>query len=245
MSRNKIETVLIYIAVAVVWLLAGWFVLNFPSWFIVHAFAPEITGRDIAENPHMDYAGYRAGEDIPRLLSMEEYREGIYTGLDFVTVETAEIIPLDAYRLKDPADIHSTDQYLRRGRSFSGRPLEQYTERPRRRDYLYGRYYILGLSDGSYVIAYGDRAYGAAALLGKKITFPIGRLGIANSQEKKMLFEIGEQYPVDTEKILYMINDRKVSDWNFFDLLTRFAAFGLVVIVSVLILLVKFRRKRG
>ncbi|MGN0305034.1 MAG: hypothetical protein ACI4D2_02650, partial [Lachnospiraceae bacterium] len=209
MNRDRIETILIYIVAAAAWLLAGWLVLNFPSWFMVHSFIPRIEQSDIAANPYTDYCGYRAGEDIPRLESMKEYEEGIYNGLDFVTVKTSEIIPLNVYRLKNPADINRRAENYREMRySWLKKPLKQYTKRPQHSKYLYGRYYLLGLSDGSYVIAYADMAYGAAAFWGRKVTFPIGRLRTANSKEKELLLEIAEEYPVNTEKILYMINDR-------------------------------------
>jgi hypothetical protein len=245
MSKDRMQTILIYIAVLAVWLLAGWFLLNFPAWFVVHSFVPKITQSDITNNLYTDYTGYRAGEDIPRLKSAKEYEEGVYTRLDFVTVETANIIPLDAYRLKDPADVNSTEQYVGGRRTYSGQPLVKYTDHPRRRSYLYGRYYLLELEDGSYVIAYGDRGYGAVSFLGKTITFPIGRLQSANSPEQQLLEDVGETYPVNTEEILYMINDDKVGEWNFLDLLIRCAAFAIVVAVFLIFIIIKVRRKKG
>lgn len=245
MNRDKRVNAAVYLVTALLWLAAGLFILKFPSWFILHAFLGKVTQADIEANPHTDYSGYRPGEDIPRLKSMEEYEQGTYTGLDFITIEPTDIIPLDIYRLKDPADIHSTDQYIGRGRAFSGKPLAKYTTHPTRRSYLYGRYYLLKLEDGGQVIVYADRAYELAAMFRSTVTFPIGRLQMSTADEEQMFAEAGETYGVNTEKIFYTINDRKISDWNFMDLLIRAVSFGLVVIVSFLILWTGVRRRKS
>ena len=245
MNRGKTVSIVIYLVVVLLWLTAGLFIWKFPAWFILHGFLGEVTQADMEANPHTDYSGYRPGEDIPRLTSMEEYEQGTYTGLDFITVETTEIIPLDIYRLKDPADINSTEQYRGRGRAFSAKPLAKYTTHPARRGYLYGRYYLLKLRDGSQVIAYADRAYELVAGLGNTITFPVGRLQMSTVNEEEMFEKAEETYGVNTERIFYMINDRNISDWNFMDLFIRVTASGIVVIVSFLLLWIGARGKKN
>ena len=245
MNRDKAVNAAVYLVVGLLWLLVGLFILKFPSWLILQPFLGEAAQADIEANPYTDYSGYYPGQDIPRLKSMEEYEQGIYTGLDFLTIETAEIIPLDIYRLKDPADSYSTDQYIGRGRAFSAKPLAKYTTHPARRSYLYGRYYLLKLEDGSQVIVYADRAYELPAMLGITVTFPIGRFQMSTVDEEMMFAESAEAYGVNAERIFYTINDNKISDWNFMDLLIRAAVFGLTAIVSFLVLWIGARRKRN
>ncbi len=137
--------------------------------------------------------------------------------------------------------------YGRGGRGYSGRPLPNYSERPHRRDYLYGRYYILKLNDGSYVAAFADQHYGVLSLTGTKVTFPIGRLVNTSNQEKEWLEEAALEYPVDTSQLLYMIHDESISDMNFWDLLVRFVAvalvIGIVIGITALIVIIHKRKK--
>lgn len=234
--NNKMNTLFIYLIAAGILLGTAYFTLWFPSQLVIQLFLPEITQQDLAEKPYKDFSGLKPGNDIPRLEGMSQYEEGLYTQLDFVTVETAQVIPLRAYRLKDPGDVNNRDVYLGGRRAFTGPPLLEYTANPARRQYLYGRYYILGLSDGSFVPAFMDQAYTAVRLPGQKIQFPIGRLRRASSQEKRWFEEIDPAYGIDPEKVLYMVNDTSVKDFKFWDLVIRAAAVMILIAAAILFL---------
>ena len=241
MRKGKMHTLLIYMIAALILLGIGGFTLKFPSGLIIRMFLPTITNADLTANPYRDFSGLKAGGDIFRLESTEQYEDGTYTGLDFVTVETSVIIPLKAYRLKDASDKYDSNVYLAGRRAFKGRPLAEYTEKPARRQYLYGRYYLLGLSDGSYVAAYLDQSYEIQHLLQKKIQLPIGRLRMASAQEKIFLEAVADEYSVNTGKVLYMINDDSVEDLKFWDLVIRAGAL-LIVITAAFAIFVKRHR---
>lgn len=248
MRKSKMQTIVIYLVAALVLLGIAYFTVWFPAGLVIKLFLPTVTQAELEANPYQDFSGWKAGADIPRLEGMSQYEDGTYTLIDFVTVETSEVVLLEAYRLKDPADVNNTSVYLNGRRAFTGPPLEKYTPHPKRRKYLYGRYYLLGLSDGSYVAAYADQSYGALYKAGSETVFPIGRLRRTSAQEKAMLEKGKDGYAVDTERVLYMMNDERVSDFKFWDLAIRAAAAVLFmgVLAVVVFTYLKFagvRRK--
>ena len=246
-SAGKGEAKSNLLAAAVVVLIVGWMggmLFCFPSYQAAQLFLPKVSRADLAADELHDWRGRRAAGNIPRLTGTAQLEDGTFNGLDYLTVETEEIIPLGHYRLKDFSD--SRPEATLRAQARTGRrPLREYVEFAGPTAMFYGQYALIRLEDGSYLGAYLDASY--STVLGPK-RLPIGRTERVGtrSREYAWLAEAARRYPVTLDYLLVMHSDTTYPDIKPLDYGLR----GLVVVSLPLallgggLLLVR-RKKRG
>lgn len=135
----------------------------------------EVTQAQIAKDSTTNYIGYKAGEDIERLTSSQQ----IGGATAYVTIESNKGEALGLYKIKNKEDMENL-KYIRnsKGRKVydSTKKIYEYVTDPGSLKGYYNSYYLVGLEDGTYIVAYLDDAYGKKLEKGESITLPVGRL---------------------------------------------------------------------
>ena len=231
-------------------LAASYIMLVFPADFVLDIFW-EKTGQDqiqAAEYNYGQFAGLPAGEGIPVLSSKGQFCDA--DSMEYYTFRTDMIIPLDAYRLKSGSD--ATDTAFRKGRRMvSGtRRWDMYSKKAGYKRFLFNRYYLTELPDGSYAAAYLDDACYLRYLIAGSVQLPIGRVEYMEAAEKQLLAEYIEEYDLDADKILVMFSQERYEQHKMLNYLVMAAVWvalvSAYVMLSVLVqcVLEKARKER-
>ena len=224
--------------VIVIVLLAGTCLVSFPSGLVLDLFWDKVEMSDIEQIGEDHYygqlAGLPAGESIPVVENVEQCSDVF---LEALTFETDSIIPLDAYYLKNS---HRTS-YTRRSRS--GRPVTVHipmyqTHGNPWTGIRYNRYYLLGLPDGNYVLAFLDDSYYIKYLLNGKVQLPVGHLSWMNANQKEMFAPYIEEYGLDDRDILIMFSESRFIQYEV--LFYVIAGAFYVIVEAVVIALIVF-----
>lgn len=215
--------------------LLTYFLIN-PESFIKPDSTP-ITLEQINENPLKNYVGKTAGNDITRIQSSEEYQK--VTSLDYITVETTEIIPTNIYGIKPWVNPYEITRVTNsRGRLVSaGKKAPEVTDRPLQLGEYYQEYYLVKLMDQSYVLAQLSDLQAKDCQNGNVITLPIGIKKTNSNEVKKSLADICEEYGADSSYTLYMIDDEWYQEHEFSFFVIRIIVAIVVFFVSIFILL--------
>ncbi len=202
----------------------------FPSNLILELFW-EKAGKEEIESLEYNYgqlAGIPAGEGVTVLEDIGQYAE--LGSREYITFKTESIIPLNAYKLKSGTD-RTNNTYRRAGNQVrSGRQWNTYsTVRPLTKAYIYNRYYLVQLPDGSYVTAYLEDAYYWKYKLTGTVQLPLGRVTDMLSQEKDFLSPYIEKYELDEERVLVMFSEERYEQHK-----TLYKVIQLTVFVMIL-----------
>lgn len=180
---------------------APFYVVDFDGLFTL--IQTEVTQKEIDKNPRKDYRGYKAGDDIERLISKNQ---DITFG-DYITIETDTVIPIQLYRIKDEEKasyyqggtmrhnaVHQDYAYEIEGK-------KAFDQLPKYKQREYFQYYLVELEDGSYVAAFIDQYYINEILKGKKVTLPASYFW---GDTHDYIEEMEEQYDILDLGVLYM-----------------------------------------
>lgn len=206
-----------------------------------------VTTAQIASSPGENYTGKAAGEDIFRLSGKEDF-EGLI-GKDYATAEPAEVIATGIYGLNPWVDPYSITKIRNsNGRLIStGRKAPEIVDNAVSALEYYQEYYLIRLSDGTYILAQFSDVYREKIEKGEKTVLPIGVKKTNSSDAKQALKDICEEYGADNTFTLYMIDDewQKEHENTFFiiKLAIAVAAF-FILAISLLVILYKLEDRR-
>lgn len=149
-----------------------------------------------------DHSGYKAGEDVPIVKTKEEYNKSL-NSVAYIAVEAKSVIKTNIYSLakwEDHYDKNRKGQPTRKRNEVQKSSFDYH--------YIYTPYYIVELADGSHILAQMNRGVAKQLEKGKITILPLGKkLGFSKTA-KNMLEEICKEYNVETDYVLYMINDK-------------------------------------
>lgn len=217
---------------AIVFLADLYLLCVFPSDLVLDLFCGKVGSAelDALEYDYGQLAGYPAGEGIPTVSGIEQFRE--CKGLDYITFETDSIIPLNAYRLRSDSD-KTDNTYRRSGNRVSSR--KQWSTfsatRPLIKGYIYNRYYLVRLPDGNYVAAYLDDAYYWKYRLAGRVQLPLGLVEDIQIQARQLLDPAIEKYGADGEKMLLMFSEKRYEQHKKLYKFVQLAVFAALLAV--------------
>ncbi len=175
-----------------------------------------------------EVTGYPAGEDIPRISSVEEF-DRLSFGTDYATVQPVSILPTGVWHLKSWVSPYFQKRY--KGRKVG--------EPERKDEYLtskinihmdYNQYYLLELSDGAYILAEIPEPDAAAIKRGKAVTLPIGEKRTFHMTEK--LRQVCEENGAYEEGVFFAFDEEWYESIDIFMVLSRLGA-GIIVFFAV------------
>ena len=172
--------------------------------------------------------GHPAGEDIPRISSVEEFAE-LSFGTDYVTLQPLSIVPTGVWHLKPW--VSSYFQTRHKGKTIGT---------PKRKPELitskwnihmdYNQYYLLELTDGAYILAEIPKPDADAIKRGKTVTLPIGEKRTFRMPEE--LSEVCEEKGAYTEGIFFAFDEEWYKSIDVFMVLLRLGV-GVAVFFAV------------
>ncbi len=177
-----------------------------------------------------DYIGMPAADDIPRIEDAASWEDTWQTS--YVTIEPEAIIGT-GIGPRHPW----VDPYIRRRRGGQKkRPEVTRTAL----DILdeYGEYFLLKLPDQSYILAQIPVDDAKKLKAGKDLTLPIGRKTAAHRQVLANISDLCREYNVNTDGVVYCINDKWNESHNFLVLRIRIGVVFLITIALGTILIV-------
>ncbi len=170
-----------------------------------------------------DYIGMPAADDIPRIEDARMWEDTWQTS--YVTAEPTDIIFTGV-----GARYSWVSAYTNTGRRGGPRKRADVTNMAL--DILgeYGEYYLIQLPDESYILAQMPRDIARKLKAGAKIALPVGRKTASHRQVISRIEDLCQEYHVDTENVLYCINDK----WNEgHSLLVQFIRLGIGAVITL------------
>lgn len=170
-----------------------------------------------------DYIGMPAADDIPRIEDAQMWGDTWQTS--YVTVEPSDIVSTGI-----GARYSWVSAYTNTGRRGGPRKRADVTNMAL--DILgeYGEYYLIQLPDESYILAQMPKDTARKLKAGAKLALPIGRKVSSNRKVISRIEDICRKYDVDTENVLYCINDK----WNEgHSMLVQFIRLGVGAVITL------------
>lgn len=222
-SKIKIHEVILVIAALAIAIYVG---KNIGIEYVLRGNEEPVSIADAKEDHLGEYLGMPAGKDIPRINTLSEW-EDIRTSTEYITIEPAEAIPtgIGSRSAWVPA-------YKRATRSSRGGQRSEIKKKVWDIFGEYTEYYILQLSDGQHILAQIPMEEARRIQSGQAVTLPLGNKTSINSSALPYLKEICEKYDVSLDGQFYCINNKWNESHTLTVLILRFAAGGLVLIVS-------------
>lgn len=247
-GKKSLENYVITALVIIIFLLWMFLFWTFPVSLVMDLFQENLGAAEL-ENVEYNWgqlAGLPAGEGVPVLEDIEQYRDIAYE-LDYITFETDSIIPLDFYSLKNTAEQNYTSRTRRRTIHIH---RSVYTTNPfLGMDKVYNRYYLVKLPDGNYVLSYLDDAYYVKYKLAGKVQLPLGRVVQMMANEREYAETHLSEYGLDEELILDMFAEERYEQQDFLNTLVPFAVAtvtaGLLLVILIIIEKVASRKSQG
>lgn len=184
-----------------------------------------ITMNDIEQDGTGDFTGSVAGEDIPRLTSAGDFSEMLFE-VDYVTAEPVGIVPTGVYSLKPWVSHYNTNTY--KGKTSTGSRRAEVSKSSFDIWGNYNQYYLLELSDHTYILAQIPQTEVDAIEKDKSVTLPIGQKVGMTDTARKYLAAICEEYRADMDGVFYAFDNEWQEKHHFTLLLLRFGAAALL-----------------
>lgn len=150
-----------------------------------------------------DFIGLPAGDDIPRITSLQEWEDTWATSC--ITIEPLSVIPTGI-----GARYSWVGAYSNVGRRGGARKKADVTRTAFDIMGEYGEYFILQLPDQSYILAQISKDDARKLKAGKEITLPVGKKDGVHRQVLANIQDLCDEYNVNTDGVFYCINDQ----WN-------------------------------
>lgn len=150
-----------------------------------------------------DFVGLPAGDDIPRITSLQEWEDTWATSC--ITIEPLSVIPTGI-----GARYSWVGAYSNVGRRGGARKKADVTRTAFDIKGEYGEYFILQLPDQSYILAQISKEDARKLKAGKEITLPVGKKDGVHRQVLANIQDLCDEYNVNTDGVFYCINDQ----WN-------------------------------
>ena len=214
-------------------------ILLFLNWNVESLFQQDempVTMSNIKHDAKTEFTGFTAGEDIPRLVSADDFST-MQTKVDYMTAEPIGIVATGVSSLKPWVDHYTTKSY--KGRTSTGSRRAEVTQSKFDIWNNYNPYYLLELPDHTYLLAQIPQTAADAIKKGKNITLPIGqKVGITDTA-KRYLTPICKEYGVDINGVYYAFNNQWQKEHHSTFLLIRFgisAVLWLALSVGITLL---------
>lgn len=194
----------------------------------------KVTQTKLNENTTVNYTGYKAGEDIQRLISSEELAKDN----DYMTIDATKGYPLGLYKIKNKEDMENL-KYIRnsKGRKIydATKKIYEYVTAPGSLKAYYNSYYLVELQDGTYIVTYLDELYGRQIEAGKAVTLPIGRLEKMSGVVLEKIKDIKDK-PVNQAVILNCFNEKDYKAHEDMYIIIRggIALIAIVILYSII-----------
>lgn len=150
-----------------------------------------------------DFIGLPAGDDIPRVTSLQEWEDTWATSC--ITIEPLSVIPTGI-----GARYSWVGAYSNVGRRGGARKKADVTRTAFDIMGEYGEYFILQLPDQSYILAQISKDDARKLKAGKEITLPVGKKDGVHRQVLANIQDLCDEYNVNTDGVFYCVNDQ----WN-------------------------------
>lgn len=222
---KKLIKVLEFVSVAVAILIGAVLAKNIPVESLLKGEQASVSLSMTQSGLPEDFIGKPAGEDIPRIADGETWADAWTTA--YVTVEPTDIIPT-GIGTRHPwvsAYTTATRRHPSRRRADVTRTAFDVLDE-------YGEYFILQLSDESYILAQMSVDDARKLKAGQDITLPVGRKTAVNSQVLANISELCEAYNVNTEGVFYCIDDTWNESHSF---MLQFARIGIIILTTIVI----------
>ncbi len=187
-----------------------------------------VTMSDIEQNKAVDFTGSPAGDDIFRLSGAEDF-ENMLNYVDYATAKPIKAIPTGVYSLK-PWESYFSSRTVN-GRTGIGRRRAEVIKSAAGLVENYNQYYLLGLSDGSYILAQLPQSKAAAIKKGKSVILPIGQKAGIPDAARNYLADICGEYGASMEGVLYTLDNEWYKEHSFTLFIIRFAAASVLFFI--------------
>lgn len=183
--------------------------------------------QEIEESYRGEYVGKPAGEDIPRISGSEEFEETLVE--PYITAEPKSVVATGIYGRKLWMDEYN--------RSYGGRKYNKGRRAPEATDSTlmaldgYQEYYLIELSDGSYILAQFSETYRKKIEKGEVTELLIGQQKANRDSARKYLKEICDKYGASTTYTLYMVDDAWEQEHRFSVFMIKFGIAAVVFFV--------------
>lgn len=245
MSNKTINTAIEFCIVVFSMVIAFLVFRNLDMETFIKSDGTPVTAAQIAEAPSEDYAGKTAGDDIPRLSGIKDFKDMI--GKDYATVEAVEVIPTGVYGLKswvNPYEI--TKRRNSRGRLVStGQRAPDATDSIVISAEYYQEYYLVKLPDQTYILAQFSDVYRDRLATEGSVTLPIGVKKTTSNAAREYLESICDEYGASNIFSLYMIDDTwQKSHENTFFIIKLVISIVVFFLLAIFMLLIFFKLQK-
>ena len=204
-----------------------WFV-NWNAESLFQKEQPTITMRDIEDHPEKNFTGYPAGDDIAELKGAVDFAQ-MNGERDYRTAEPIGIVSTDVYSLKPWVKHYRTKTY--KGRTTTGNRKAEAIQSALDMGIDYNRYYLLELSDHSYILAQMSDIEASAIRNKDSIRLPIGQKVGLSKQARSYLAPICKQYGVEMNGVFYTFDNQWQKEHHLSVLVVRLASSAVVWLV--------------
>lgn len=192
---------------------------------------PETVGsKELEANPGIVYVGHPAGEGIPEVKGMAEW-EDVLNSVDDVKVIPTSIQKTNVYSLAEWAE-----PFRRRRNGAIGKKKAAVKQAPFDISLDYVPYYIIGLEDGSHILAQVSQSTAKDIQKGKLDALPIGRKQGFSQNAKSLLASVCAENDIPTDYIWYAI-DNEWQDSHSFEILIGKAVVAVVFFFVLAVIL--------
>ncbi|MCI9048719.1 MAG: hypothetical protein HFG71_16010 [Hungatella sp.] len=179
-----------------------------------------------------DFIGLPAGDDIPRVTSLQEWEDTWATSC--ITIEPLSVIPTGI-----GARYSWVGAYSNVGRRGGARKKADVTRTAFDIMGEYGEYFILQLPDQSYILAQISKDDARKLKAGKEITLPVGKKDGVHRQVLANIQDLCDEYNVNTDGVFYCVNDQWNQSHSMMVTLIRIGiALGTTLVLGTILIMI-------
>lgn len=179
-----------------------------------------------------DFVGLPAGDDIPRITSLQEWEDTWATSC--ITIEPLSVIPTGI-----GARYSWVGAYSNVGRRGGARKKADVTRTAFDIMGEYGEYFILQLPDQSYILAQISKDDARKLKAGKEITLPVGKKDGVHRQVLANIQDLCDEYNVNTDGVFYCVNDQWNQSHSMMVTLIRIGiALGTTLVLGTILIMI-------
>ena len=158
---------------------------------------------------------------------------------DYMVVTAVDVVPTGVYKRKSWVGPYDSSSSSTRVKNRRKTPIPEQSVNPLTDAVYMQQYYLIELSDGSYINAILEEQYVDKIKSEGKFTLPIGVQEGINNKVKQMLAPITEEYGVEPTPVLYMVDNTWYSEneegIGFNAMLWGIGTFIVLLIISTFI----------
>lgn len=202
------KTIIDYILIILSFLIAIFFYTSFDVENILwNRYKRETINQEtINQNKTKEYTGSIPDKDITVIKSKEEWDKVVNT------IEYISVIPKSIYKTNIYSLAKWVDFYTKQPNGTSKRKLEEVKKTSFDISSNYIPFYIIELEDGSHILAQMNRGIAKKIQNGERVLLPLGKKIGFSKKAKNLLKPICEEWEVETDYVLYTIDNTWQAD---------------------------------